>query len=74
MTPQERLETVGKALFGDQWQTDLARALDIQPRTVRYWMQNGSVPHGVWKDVKVLCRDRIPLLIAAMTAIEDMEG
>lgn len=36
MTPDE-LEQAGRLLFGDVWQTALARALRTTPRTVRRW-------------------------------------
>jgi hypothetical protein len=37
MTPGE-LRTCGERLFGPRWQTELARALPVSPRSVRYWL------------------------------------
>jgi hypothetical protein len=37
MTP-EILRDIGEALYGAKWQTSLARALDVDPRSVRYWL------------------------------------
>ena len=31
------LERIGKALYGDRWQTQLAKALGVSDRTVRRW-------------------------------------
>jgi hypothetical protein len=37
------LREVGTALYGLQWQTELARALDVNNRTVRRWVA------GTWE-------------------------
>lgn len=37
MTPAE-LRIMGERLYGPRWQTKLARALPVSPRTVRYWL------------------------------------
>jgi len=37
VTPTE-LRTHGERLYGPRWQTKLARALPVSPRTVRYWL------------------------------------
>lgn len=37
MTPAE-LRDIGERLYGPRWQTKLARALPMSPRTVRYWL------------------------------------
>jgi DNA-binding transcriptional regulator YiaG len=37
MTPAE-LRRIGEELYGPLWQTKLARALPVSPRTVRYWL------------------------------------
>lgn len=36
MTP-DFLRRAGEALYGPQWQSELARALDVNGRTVRRW-------------------------------------
>jgi hypothetical protein len=38
------LETVGKALFGERWQTPLAEALKVNDRTVRRWIAGDREP------------------------------
>jgi DNA-binding transcriptional regulator LsrR (DeoR family) len=35
------LERIGKALYGDRWQTQLAKALGMSDRTVRRWFLPG---------------------------------
>ena len=43
MTP---LETAGRALFGSAWQVAMAKALDVNERTVRRWHAGDSnVPY-----------------------------
>ncbi len=37
MTPAE-LASLGEKLYGPRWQTNLARALPVSTRTVRYWL------------------------------------
>ena len=36
MTPAN-LRTIGRLLYGRRWQTPLAKALDVHPRTVVRW-------------------------------------
>lgn len=35
-----QLTTIGQALYGTQWQSDLARALSVDSRRVRQWLNN----------------------------------
>jgi hypothetical protein len=37
MTPEE-LRKVGERLYGQRWQSKLAKALPVNVRTVRYWL------------------------------------
>jgi hypothetical protein len=37
MTPEE-LRSIGERLYGPRWQTSLARALPVNPRTIRSWL------------------------------------
>jgi hypothetical protein len=55
ITPEE-LGRVGRALFGDQWQTPLARALDMSERSVRFMLAGDRGIHaGIVADlVKIL--------------------
>lgn len=52
------LSQVGRALYGHEWQTDLARALGLSARTVRYWAQTGRVPASRWNEIAALVRLR----------------
>ncbi|HGH3647686.1 MULTISPECIES: transcriptional regulator [Acinetobacter calcoaceticus/baumannii complex] len=51
MTP-EQLRQAGELLYGNQWQSDLARALDVDARRVRDWLQERRpIPVGVKVEV-----------------------
>jgi transcriptional regulator with XRE-family HTH domain len=53
------LSEAGRALYGTQWQSDLARALDVNPRTVRRWASGEDIPRlGVYADLLALCDNR----------------
>lgn len=56
MTP-EQLKSAGELLFGNQWQSDLARALEVDSRRVRDWLQERRpIPAGVKSEVIELLR------------------
>lgn len=47
LTP-EQLQFAGNILYGNQWQTDLARAINVDSRRVRDWLQGRRpIPIGV---------------------------
>jgi hypothetical protein len=57
MTPT--LETIGQALYGNQWQRDLARALGVADRTMRRWYSGATpIPSGAYADMQKLCLER----------------
>ena len=63
MTP-ELLTEIGEALYGNQWQTDLARDLDVAVRTVQRWLSGErAIPAGLSDDLR-------PLLAARGKTIE----
>lgn len=43
-TPADGLIVAGRALFEDRWQTNLAEALGVNDRTVRYWAPGEREP------------------------------
>ena len=51
-TDAELLERVGIALWGEQWQAPLARAVGLNDRTVRrYAAGERPVPTGLWLEL-----------------------
>ena len=58
MTPDE-LAAVGRALYGDRWQTQIASDLGVADRTVRRWVANEtSIPDGIASDLRSLLTRR----------------
>lgn len=43
----EELRQAGTALYGEQWQSDLARGLGVAPRRVREWLEREAPPRWV---------------------------
>lgn len=63
MTP-DALIRVGAAIWGAHWQTRMAEALAINPRTIRYWMSGRKIiPPGIALDLD-------GAIIAEMTRLE----
>lgn len=50
---------VGEALYGPRWQSELARALGVNERTVRRWTANGGLPDAYLPEIRELVRARI---------------
>ena len=52
----DELAECGKALYGDQWQTNLAKELGLSDaRRIRFWLTNErKIPTGVRADIFVL--------------------
>ena len=63
------LEVVGTALYGQQWQSDLARDLGLSSRAIRNWHSSGRVPTAKWRLISDLCRKRAERLQLAIEAI-----
>lgn len=55
----------GEALYGQQWQSALARDLGVADRTVRRWVAGTSeVPPGLYVDLLRLTQERAAVLDA----------
>lgn len=55
----EELERAGNLLFGERWQSELARALEVGDRRVREWLaRERSIPPGIWSDITALLKQR----------------
>ena len=66
------LRKVGEALFGNQWQTDLSRALGLSsPRRVRQWLAGDrSIPVGIWDDLCTLLQQRKQTIESVLAEFE----
>jgi hypothetical protein len=55
----------GEALYGERWQSPLARDLGVADRTVRRWVAGTSdVPAGLYVDLLRLTQERAVVLDA----------
>jgi len=67
MTP-DKLASMGRALYGERWQTSLASDLHVADRTMRRWLVGESpIPDGVENELR-------GLLIARVNEIGGMIG
>lgn len=54
------LVEAGRLLFGERWQSDLARALGTSSRMVRYWVAGTHTrPVDLHRRLAVLVQDRV---------------
>ena len=58
MTPSDRLSAAGRALYGQLWQSALARDLGVNDRTMRRWAAGQEPPKTVWVDIRSLLASR----------------
>jgi plasmid maintenance system antidote protein VapI len=61
------LRKAGFALYGEQWRSELARALGVTDRTVRRWVHDEySIPDDARDHIMELCGQRVEMLNAVM--------
>ncbi len=54
------LARCGACLYGERWQSPLARDLGVSDRSVRAWVAGTrSIPAGVWGDLRRLLQERV---------------
>jgi plasmid maintenance system antidote protein VapI len=65
------LRKAGFALYGEQWRSELARALGVTDRTIRRWAHNEySIPDDARDRIMELCGQRVEMLNAVMRRLE----
>jgi len=68
----DRLKTCGEALFGAQWQRDLAREIHVDDRLVRRWAAGDRpVPPERWGQIRALMRRRAAELARIDAEMDD---
>ena len=56
----DKLEKIGKSLFGNSWKKATAEALDVDERRITHWLQcSRPIPKSVFNDLKVIKDKRI---------------
>lgn len=62
----ETLVLLGRAMFGRLWQTDMARAIGVSDRAVRFWVAGTRpVPAEMAARIRTLARERLAALAEA---------
>ncbi|ENW81326.1 hypothetical protein F909_02617 [Acinetobacter sp. ANC 3929] len=57
LTP-EQLKQAGELLYGNQWQSDLARAINVDSRRIRQWISGQRpIPVGLWQEIIELLKN-----------------
>lgn len=63
---------IGEALWGDRWQSDMARALGVHKDTVQDWRQERAEPRlGVFIDLGRIVDERIARLGGLRSQLRD---
>lgn len=69
---RDRLARAGALLYGERWQSELARALGVGDRRVREWVSGDRMPPaGIWADIAGLLRQR---LADGATLLRELDG
>ena len=65
MTPTT-LNRVGTACFGNFWQTQMANALGVNPRTLRRWLSQELPIPDLREELREIVRDRQQTLLETL--------
>jgi NOL1/NOP2/fmu family ribosome biogenesis protein len=49
---------IGSALFGPRWQSEMARVIGVNDRSIRRWAAGRDIPVGLWGHLANLCYER----------------
>jgi len=67
----DELAEVGRLLFGERWQSDLARALGTSARMVRYWVAGTHTrPEDLGQRLAALLQDRVNDIMRMIVRIQ----
>jgi hypothetical protein len=69
---KEMLIKSGIALYGERWQTELARSLGLSDgRRIRQWLSGDRpIPEGTWEDIEKLLANKRIILNETLVAIK----
>lgn len=74
MPPVAALRRAGEALYGDRWQSPLARDLGVAVRTMQRWTSGHPVPAGVWRELQRLLGERCEAIAALRSELAAAAG
>lgn len=69
MIDAETLKTVGEALYGPLWQSEMARNIGVNDRTVRRWASGARIPDRIRSELISLCDRRGDEIASARHAL-----
>ncbi len=64
------LRKAGPALYGERWQSELARALGVTDRTIRRWLGGGAIPDDAGERVVEICQTRMETIEGVMRRLQ----
>ncbi len=72
---KQTLIDAGRALYGERWQTDLARDLGLSDgRRIRQWLSDDRpIPPGIISDLKALLKSRIKAIECVLNTMPDKQ-
>lgn len=75
ISKKEALVNAGKALYGERWQTDLARDLGFSDaRRIRQWMSDDRpIPDTITKDLNDLLTKKMNVINKAIKETNNVE-
>ena len=68
MRPADLLRAAGQVLYGERWQSPLARDLGVSDRTMRRWAVDGP-PESVRPEIDALLANRQAAIVHVRDAI-----
>ena len=72
MTNPNHLAAAGRALYGQLWQSALARDLGVNDRTMRRWVSGQEPPETIWAEVRSLLEARKQKISETLHSISDL--
>ncbi|WP_337081496.1 transcriptional regulator [Acinetobacter pittii] len=70
----EQLQIAGRILYGQQWQTDFARAVKVDPRRVRQWLSGDRpIPPGIRAEVVKLLLENSQNALSFANILQNIE-
>jgi hypothetical protein len=68
---QDVLRDIGTAIWGPRWAMEMARALGVGDRTVRYWKTGEYLPpHHIWGKLADILQERRTTLAQLLERLE----
>jgi len=72
VTSSKLLSAVGVALYGEQWQAPLARALGVNRKNIQRWASGQYEPAlGIWADLAAIVDARRQALTKLATPLSE---